>query len=287
MTLEPLIFSIALIWLIAASIFDIKIKEVPDWLNFSLIIIAFFIHLIYSLYTNTFTIFFYALMGFLFYFLVGNMLYIFKQWGGGDAKLLMGLGMLIPIYPEFLLKYFNPNLNIPFLVILLINILIIGGIYGIFMAIYYAIRNKKEFVKSFKSIIRILKKQLMLLLLIFIFPILSLLFFEEFFVMTLLVSILVIIIPLLFMFVKAVENVSMYKKINVNKLREGDWIPKDIKRGKKIIYKSKFSGVTKKDIKLLKKHKIKSVIIKEGFAFVPAFLLGFIISIIFGNFVIF
>ncbi|MBU0999709.1 hypothetical protein KKG24_05445, partial [Patescibacteria group bacterium] len=57
-------------------------------------------------------------------------------------------------------------------------------------------------------------------------------------------------------------------------------------KGKKI-YSKKSLGVTKKQIALIKKAKIKSVIIKEGIPFVPSFLIGVLISLIFGSLIFF
>lgn len=74
----------------------------------------------------------------------------------------------------------------------------------------------------------------------------------------------------------------MYKIVPLNKLTEGDWIPKPIYYKEKIIIKPKAEGLTLKDISLLNKLKIKKVLIREGIPFVPSLLIAFIITIIFG-----
>ena len=68
------------------------------------------------------------------------------QWGGGDSKMLMGLGAMIGINFE----------GSQFLFGFLINALIIGAFYGIFWSFYLALRDKKAFTKELK---RILSKQ--------------------------------------------------------------------------------------------------------------------------------
>ena len=76
----------------------------------------------------------------------------------------------------------------------------------------------------------------------------------------------------------------MIKEINTNKLTEGDWIYKPVYYKNRLLISRKNPGITKKDIILLKKYKIRNVIIKEGVPFVPAFLISTFISLIFGNF---
>ena len=89
------------------------------------------------------------------------------------------------------------------------------------------------------------------------------------------------------MFVKSVENSSMYKYVTPNKLTEGDWIAKEIKIDGKYISGPKDLGIEKKQINQLinfwKKGKIKKILIKEGMPFIPSFFIAFIITLIYGN----
>ena len=54
----------------------------------------------------------------------------------------------------------------------------------------------------------------------------------------------------------------MYTLISPSKLLEGDWLTKDIYYKNKLILKKPEYGVTKKDILILKKYKIKTEIIR-------------------------
>ena len=83
--------------------------------------------------------------------------------------------------------------------------------------------------------------------------------------------------------IKIIEDVSLYKFIQTNKLTEGDWLVNDIIKNNKIICKARNIGLTRQDILNLKKNKIKKVLIKEGIPFVPGFLFGFILTIVFGD----
>ena len=70
--------------------------------------------------------------------------------------------------------------------------------------------------------------------------------------------------PYLWIFVKAVENSSMYKYVTPNKLTEGDWIAKEIMINGIYISGPKDHGIEKKQIhqliSLWKKGKIKRVL---------------------------
>jgi len=85
---------------------------------------------------------------------------------------------------------------------------------------------------------------------------------------------------------RTVEKICMYKKIPSKKLVEGDWIADDIKKGNKIIYKAKSIELKQKDIDNIIKNRIKEVLVKEGIPFIPGFLIGLVISLVFGNWII-
>ena len=85
---------------------------------------------------------------------------------------------------------------------------------------------------------------------------------------------------------KVVEKISFVKIISPDKLTEGDWVMEDIFYGGKKIYSCKSPGVTKKQILLIKRvgEKVK---IKEGIPFVPSIFISVVVSLIFGNLIMF
>ncbi|MBW2966860.1 hypothetical protein KY362_00070, partial [Candidatus Woesearchaeota archaeon] len=93
----------------------------------------------------------------------------------------------------------------------------------------------------------------------------------------------------LWLAVKSVENISFYKHVDPRKLTEGDWIAKDIIINRKRICGPKDLGISREQIatlaKLKKKGKVKKVLVKNGFPFVPSFLLAFIATYLWGNIV--
>jgi len=292
MLIEIILLIIALIWLSFATYFDIKTQEIPDWLSYSLIIIAIVLKLLHSLTTKEWSFFYQGLIAGAVFFGIGSLMYYTKQWGGGDAKLLTGLGIAFTNYPKFLLNFLNPNLNLPFLLILFLNILIAGALYGIIWSFVLAIKDKKHFSLNLKKILH-MKKVKLLEAIVFILT-LALLLIAFFIVQDLKIRLLALfvgILPLFFLYllilVKSIENMSFINKIPVSKIRIEDQIINDIFYKGKKIYSKKSLGVTKKQLSLIKKAKIKYVVIKEGIPFVPSFLIGVLISLILGNLIFF
>ena len=88
---------------------------------------------------------------------------------------------------------------------------------------------------------------------------------------------LILILPYFYLYAKAVDESCMIKKTGTKNLVEGDWLYKDVKIGKKTI-KAKWDGLNRNEINLLKKSN-KKVLVRQGIAFVPVFLIAFLILI--------
>ena len=116
----------------------------------------------------------------------------------------------------------------------------------------------------------------------------SWIFLDYFFAKLLTILILIIFVAVILLsFMKVVEKSCMYKKVDVNKLVVGDWLVDDISVDSKVICNARNIGLTKADILKLKNNRIKKVLVHEGIPFVPGFMLGFLVTIIFGDFLIF
>ncbi len=274
MFIDIILISVGLTGLLIASFIDLKKREVPDWLNFSLIASGLGIRLIYSLTTLKFSFFIYGVVALIIMFTIGAIMYYTKQWGGGDTKLISALGVIFATGPI--------TTKVPYFIILFFNILIIGALYGIAWSIFLAIKNKKNFIKEMQKLLPKSKFQTILSIIFGIILITgSLLFIEtKLKLMLIFLGSFTIIFPYLLTSIRAVENVCMYKKIQISKLTEGDWIA-----NKKLASKFKIPelGIERKQINLLKKAKIKTITIKQGIAFVPSFLLGTLTTLLLGN----
>ena len=132
--------------LLFASIFDLKTREIPDWLNFSMIAIGFGSAIISSFILKDPWFIYSSLMGFSLAFIIAIIFYKAGQWGGGDAKALMGLGALIG---------FDYRAGFPIFLILMLNILIVGAFYGALWSVALSIKNWSDFKEEFKKLIHI------------------------------------------------------------------------------------------------------------------------------------
>ncbi len=285
--IDYILISVAFIWIIAAIISDLKTREIPNWLNYSLIAIAISLRTMQSITTKDLYYFVYTLIGLFIFLAISSLMYYTKQWGGGDAKLLTGLGAIFATYPQSLLKFFDPNLNIPFLVSFFINLIVIGSIYGLIYAIALSIKNKNDFLKELKKTPKKGQKFVIITSLILI---ITSFIFSDIRTVLILTTITYLILYYLIILIKVTEKVCLFKKIPPEKLTEGDWVTDSIYDGKKLIYSSKSPCVNKKQIKqiieLKNKKKLKEITVKEGIPFTPSFLFALIISLIYGNIIL-
>ena len=279
MIIDILLITLGLAGLIFASVTDLKTREVPDWLNFSLISIGFALRLIHSLTYNDWPFFLYALLGFSVMFIVGNLMYYLKQWGGGDTKLLMALGVIFATSPKFLTQRLD---SLPFLLILFINIILAGAVYGLIYSIYLALKNKRKFTREIKNLLPKYKKYRNISLLLSLLLIIAGIFIKIKLIKLslLMLALLVLIYLYAYIFIRAIENSCMLKVISAKDLTPGDWVI-----SQKLISRFKISnlGIEESQIEAIKKSNIKQLIVKEGIPFVPSFLLGTLLSLILGN----
>jgi len=264
------LFVLAIIWISFAVVQDLRKREVANWLNFSLIIFALGFRFFYSLFSSgtDFAFFYQGLMGLGIFFIIGNLLYSGKMFAGGDAKLMIALGTILPLSNDFFT-------NVKFFVLFFFLFLLTGAIYSLTISIVLTIKNFKIFKKEFFRQLRKNKKLIypvsILGLILMILGFVNILFFGF--------GVLLFIMPYFYVYAKAVDESCMVKKIRATKLSEGDWIYEDIKLGKRKII-ANWDGLSKEDIKKIKK-KYRLVKIRQGIPFTPAFLFGFLIFILF------
>lgn len=291
MIIDIIIFAVCLVAIIIASIHDIKTREVPDWLNYGLILSGFSIRLLYSLITSDWWFLLYGIAGFAVLFGIGLIMFYAGQWGGGDSKMIMGLGVLLGIDFMHYQTLFAESMLIGFF----INMLFIGAGYGLLWSIIMAAARWKGFAKEFSRIRK--TKRFMFtqrVLWIIILAVLVSLFFlpdPTFRMILITFAFMLLLLLYLWPFIKSVENICMYKMVTPDKLTEGDWIAEDINIAGELICSPKDLGIEKKQItkliKLAQKGKIQEIRIKEGIPFVPSFLISFVITLVWGNLLMF
>jgi Flp pilus assembly protein protease CpaA len=271
---------VGLVALIIGSLFDIKTREVPDWLNYSLIAFAVGSSLILAIYYGYSHIIVNALIGLGVGVAIGLLMFYTGQWGGGDSKLIMGLSALMGFsFSEF-------NTGVPLFFVFLINILLVGAIYGLSFSLVKALTNYNGFKQAAEEKLRS-KKIFWVRVVLLIIAIAALVFLlasrsvESGIAFGLALSLFLFFY--LWVFVETVEKTCMIKKIKLSQLTEGDWIVGNVMKNKKILLKPSKTGITLKQMELLKKHRMREITIKIGIPFVPSFLVAYILTFVFGN----
>jgi len=271
---ELFLILLGLVWIIFAVVQDLRKREIANWLNFSLVIFALVFRFFYSMFNNQgYNFFFQGVLGFVFFLVIGNLLYYGKVFAGGDAKLMIGLGAIVPFSSNFLS---NVNSSLMFLLFFLVA----GALYGVVLAVYLGVKNrkvfKKEFAKEFKK-----SKKVFYIAVVFGIILILLAFFD---ILFLYLGILIFIANYVYYSAKSIDEGCMIKKINTKNLTEGDWLYRDVKLGKRLI-EAKWSGLSQDEIVFLRKKK-KDVLIREGRPFSPVFLIsyaGLIYALVIGN----
>ena len=154
---DILIVSIAFIWLVAASIQDIKKREIANWLSFSLIAVVLSIRLITAIVLSNWSYFLFGLLGLGIFFGFAMLLYYSRVFAGGDVKLLSALGAVFATQPYFVSLHYS-LIHLPFLLVFILNMLFIASIYGILISVILAFKTSRQFsreaVKLFKGSIK-------------------------------------------------------------------------------------------------------------------------------------
>ncbi len=253
-----------------ASYLDLKTTEFPDWLPYSLIILALLTRGIFSIILNDVWIFLNSVLIGSLFLGFGLLLYFTKQWGDGDAWLLGCLGFLFPDSADFQISGL-----FPFPVVLFINFFFVSFFYLVIYSLFLGIKNPKVknlFFNSIKENIKLISMAIIFILIIFSGLIL---YFNYYFVpfqsnFYLILCFLIFVI-FFFYYAKIIEEYLFKKEISVNDLKEGD-----------VLFEDKWKGLKKEDIEKLKKRGGK-VYIKEGVRFALVFLITLWITVFYGN----
>ncbi len=259
---------LALVWIIAAVVQDLRKREVANWVNFSLIAIALSYRAFVSVWVLDYWYLVYGLIGFGIFFALANAFYYGRVFAGGDAKLLMALGAVLP----FSSSLFENLENFLYFIVFL---MFAGSLWGLVYSLVLISKHKRQFSKEFSKQLHknktLVKVFIIMAVLVFIF----ILFVKQYIFS--LFSLLVLLFPFLYVYAKSIEESCMIKSVRTQDLTIGDWLYKPVKIGKRTI-KPNWEGLNEDELKLLKKTKRK-VLVKEGVPFTPSFLIAFIVLI--------
>jgi Flp pilus assembly protein protease CpaA len=257
------LFGIALVWTIAAVVQDMRTKEISNWLNYSFISTAFAARAFVSINSGELSFFFFGFLGFVLFFVLAMAFYYSGTFGGGDARLLMGFGIILPYtsYFEVIEKGF----------LFVLFLFLAGFLWTIIYSFFVIVRDANKFGNYFRKYF--VKFRFSLIGLFFFFVVSF--FFEK---IIFYLSGFLLLFGVVYIYVKAIDDCLVIRK-SAKELSEGEWLYNDIRVGKRLISKS-VHGLSKEEIRFLI-NKRKAVLIKDGPPFTPAFLVAFIFMVFF------
>lgn len=274
------LLGLALLACILASYFDLKTREIPDSLTVLLIAAGLGVRFLFSIHSGGWGLFVDGAVSAIFLGAFGYLMYLTRQWGGGDLLLLAGIGATIGSLPADVLQLVPAKLAPwPFAITLLINVLVVGSIYGVVHIIWLAVSNLKVRSAFLADTGRTVWQPALLAAaagLLYGVPAAS---------MSL--AIMVLFWPL-YRLAKCAEAEVFVKEVKFSGLREEDWLTEDIKVGGAVIARASSPGLSGEELEsiknFIKKGRLRGTTkIKEGIAFAPVFPMAIVASLLFGD----
>lgn len=273
---------IILLGLVYASYTDLRTREVPDILNYTLIASGVLIASVASVFLQTITPLYHSVAGLIVGYLLGALMFYTGQWGGGDAKMLMAVGA----FQGFAVGQLISG-SIPLLLTVFLSFLFVGAIYSLFYVAGLIITNWRLVVEEFHR--RFTASQIMLLrvgsasvilLVAGLFVVIPSTAERWLFLVILL---FIVLSYVMFLFGKIVEQSVLVKSVPLKDVTVGDWIVEDVHVDGKRVCGPKDLGISKQQIDTLKRHSVCAVKVKYGIPFIPGFLFGYVLVLILGN----
>jgi prepilin signal peptidase PulO-like enzyme (type II secretory pathway) len=261
-----------------ASYFDIRVREIPDYLNYFLICFALITRILWSIFEANLSLILWIPSSFVILFGLSYLMYLIGQMGGGDAKLMIACSILLSYFPgdSLLLE----ELKFPFFLDFFANLLFCGAIYGVGTIYLIGLRNRAK-LRGKLSQVEFLLIPLSCLIAFLLWGVIPGIGFMLGLVLVCIASM---------RFLKVTEDVCFYIYKKPTQLVEGDWLVKEIKVEKRVVVPKRGVGLTLEDIErikdLYKKGKVREILIKEGLPFVPAFLLAFLVTLLYRNLIV-
>ncbi|ADC69933.1 Peptidase A24B, FlaK domain protein [Methanocaldococcus sp. FS406-22] len=150
-------FIVGAIGLLIASIYDLKSREIEDYIWISMVIFGLIYHGYLSFISHDMSYIIQSIVGFIVCFFLGFFMFLLGV-GGGDGKLIMGLGALIPKYNMPIYTPLGLILNYYYIPSFPIMVVINAVFFSIILPIIIFLRNvirgvkpktKKEFLCMF------------------------------------------------------------------------------------------------------------------------------------------
>jgi len=268
---------------------DIKFRYIDVWLCWSLLGIGLLGNGILSLVRSDAKYIIFSISGAAIFYAISLARYYLGELGGGDARFFAALAAAVPLYPSKLLAFLSPKLAVwPFLVTLFLNILLLGIGYQLFYLLMRALTRWKRFSHAFRRFYHKYRLAFIAGLGLLLLPLLAIFLGR---IPIMIASALVgfyWFVLLLYAFSVSVEAVMIFEaRPSDPRIEEGDKPVKEIRVDGKLVYKPKRTGLSTEDLRRLRAlenlGKIGKLTFKEGVPYAPAFLIGLLFSILFGD----
>ncbi|MBN2013884.1 MAG: prepilin peptidase [Candidatus Altiarchaeota archaeon] len=281
-TSPDIVVWITSIFLFFASYFDLKTGEIPEKITRGLIVAVIVLAAISSFNTLGYYFMFWSLAVGTGFFVVGYVMFYLGEWGGGDVKLLAGIGCSLGLLNA--LGYFTPQGAFSYPVDYFINFATAAPPYAILYSLFLGLMKPAVFEEFIKS----LTNRAYLALVLFSF----LLSFIVSNLGTQRLTFIYVLIPLLVLvslYLKAVERIALQKSIPLSELREADILAYDLViDDRKIASRRDIEGITKEQLGEIRSLAAEGNIpekisIRWGIRFAPVFFIAFLMTFFYGN----
>jgi hypothetical protein len=281
--LPELVFWLTAVFLAAASYFDLKTGEIPEKISRSLIVLMLAMAAAQTFFSLQASYLIYCAVIGIGFFLVGYLMFYLGEWGGGDVKILAGIGCSIGLLGAA--GHFIRLQGIfPYYLDYFINFALTATPYII--AYTFALGLLKPAV--FRGFSKSLTEKTSIILLIISFLPAAISMSLEMPNLTL-VYLLVPLLVILTFYLKAVEAIALQKTILIKELREEDILASDILvDGKRVAGRRDAGGLSKKQlteiIAAASQGKIpQEITIRWGIRFIPVFFLAYLLTYFVGG----
>ncbi|RLI91036.1 MAG: hypothetical protein DRO89_04735 [Candidatus Altiarchaeales archaeon] len=288
LTIAELIAGITTLFLLLASYFDLRTGEIPEKLTRGLIVIVITTAMIYSLCRVNPSFLLSSVVVGTGFFIFGYVMFYLGEWGGGDVKLLAGIGCSLGFLnsTNYFTEAFSPLYLegiFPYYIDYFINLAIVSSPYIIIYSFLLGLMKPQVF-EEFTGYLG--KRNSILLVLLSLAPFLLALNLGM--NRLALIYLSVPLLVLISLYLKAVEEIALQKTVDVGELKEGDILANDlIVDGRKIASKRKMEGLDRNQIteikRLASEGKISNVRVRWGIRFAPILFLAFLLTLIFGD----
>jgi prepilin signal peptidase PulO-like enzyme (type II secretory pathway) len=281
--LSLFVVAVASLFILVASLYDLKYGEIPDAVNLgfagAIILIALSLSLLEgdALYLEN------ALAVGIGYFAISYTLHYMGQWGGGDVKLLFGVGASLGLLNAVGYPWNAPSL--PYYVVYFIDMGVVVMPYALSYFTILGLSKPEVFGKFLAGTVQ--KQALAALAAGFIMPLV--LYMSTKFMFFLPFSAILPAFIIASIYLKTSEEVLLTKTIPTSKLKETDALAEDIiYQGKKLALRRDIEGVTKEQLKEIKglaaEGKLpRRIKIRWGVKFAPIILAAFLLTLYAGD----